>query len=306
MTPTIASKNLFDILTKYRSSPFIFVGTPGNHGDSIIHKGAEKIFELADLRYQKIGDQEFMSFDAPKDSVIYINGNGAFNNIWNPAVFDEFVKAITSSAKALIVGPSTFMEDHQFLNEKLFSKARQITDKKVFIFCREKTSYLTLKKIIPAQFELLLDHDTAINLCADDILKDVPKGKHVFYAIRDDKEQFNFEKLNLLSFWIDPVKQCKTFEDWVSIHANSEKIVTNRLHSSILGLILGKNTTLLPNSYHKNRSVWEHSLKNRGVLWQDKIEISAPASLLMRSKLYKWFGNSHKVRKLTNKYYGIE
>ena len=99
---------------------------------------------------------------------------------------------------------------------------------------------------------------------------------------------------------------CKTFEEWIALHANSSKVITNRLHSCILSLILGKKVILLPNNYYKNRSIWEYSLKDRGVLWQEKIEVSAPASFLMRSKIYKWVANSFKVKKFYRKFYGIE
>ena len=306
MNPEISSINLFNVLNKYMSSPFIFVGKPGSHGDALIFQGAKNIFDTAGINYQNENDLESRELNITQNSVIYINGSGSLNNIWRPIVFDIFYKAINSRAHAVILGPSTFTDDTEFLKEKLFSNIKGIPDKKVYIFCREQTSFSTLKKISPSNFELLIDHDTALNLHAQDLMKHVPKGKHVLYAIRQDKEQSDFKRINLLSLWVDPISYCKTFEDWVNLHANSKKIVTNRLHSSILGMILGKEVTLLPNSYHKNRSVWEYSLKDRGVQWQDKIEVSAPASMLMKSKLYKWIGNSNKVKKLTNKYYGLE
>jgi len=49
--------------------------------------------------------------------------------------------------------------------------------------------------------------------------------------------------------------------------ANASTIITNRLHSAIIGAILGKNVELFRNSYHKNRSVWEYSLQSKGVKW---------------------------------------
>lgn len=50
-----------------------------------------------------------------------------------------------------------------------------------------------------------------------------------------------------------------------------EKIITNRLHFAIAGLIQKRHVTLLPNNYHKNRSVWESSLAVLGCHWRDTI-----------------------------------
>jgi hypothetical protein len=53
------------------------------------------------------------------------------------------------------------------------------------------------------------------------------------------------------------------------IHALASRIITNRTHSSILGAILRKPTTLLGGSCHKDCGVWEHSLARRGAQWFD-------------------------------------
>jgi len=306
MTPAISSIHLFEILNKYKDSPFIFVESGGNHGDFLIYRGAKKIFDIVGIKYRSVDHDEFLSMEIANDTVIYINGGGSFNDLWRQRPIDDFIKGINSCAKALILGPTTFTEKTDFLISRVFSKIGHITDKKVYLFCREEPSYLTVKRIVPAHFEVLIDHDTALNLSAEDLTNIIPKGKNILYAIREDKEQQNFERLNLFNLWIDPIKLCASFDDWIALHANAKKIVTNRLHSSILGTILGKSVTLLPNSYYKNRSVWEYSLKCKGVIWQNTIDISPLASILMRSKPYKWVGNSYKVKKFCKKLYGIE
>ena len=55
-------------------------------------------------------------------------------------------------------------------------------------------------------------------------------------------------------------------EDFVSAVANADRIFTDRLHVAILAHTLGKEATLYDNRYHKNRGVYEYSLrKNRKI-----------------------------------------
>lgn len=46
-------------------------------------------------------------------------------------------------------------------------------------------------------------------------------------------------------------------------------IVTDRLHTAIAGLLLDRYVTLLPNSYHKNRSMYDTWLRNLGCRWRN-------------------------------------
>jgi len=66
---------------------------------------------------------------------------------------------------------------------------------------------------------------------------------------------------------LDPASYASSFDHWVRLHALAARIITNRAHSSVIGAVLNKPTTLLGGSYHKNRSLWEYSLKKRGVGW---------------------------------------
>lgn len=69
----------------------------------------------------------------------------------------------------------------------------------------------------------------------------------------------------------DPIKLCQTPEGYVAMASLFNEVVTNRLHFAIASLIAGRKTVLLPNEYHKNRSVWEASLRDLGCGWRDQI-----------------------------------
>jgi exopolysaccharide biosynthesis predicted pyruvyltransferase EpsI len=62
----------------------------------------------------------------------------------------------------------------------------------------------------------------------------------------------------------DPARLCKTPEQYLQLAAQYQRIITDRLHFAVCGLILGRDTTILPNSYHKNRSMYETWLRDLG------------------------------------------
>ncbi len=72
--------------------------------------------------------------------------------------------------------------------------------------------------------------------------------------------------------WFDPVSFSSSLDEWVGHYARASAVVANRLHSAAVSTILEKPTVLLPNSYHKDRSVYEFSLADRGVEWREEID----------------------------------
>ncbi len=62
----------------------------------------------------------------------------------------------------------------------------------------------------------------------------------------------------------DPVKLCRTPQEYLALAGRYEQIVTDRLHFAICGLLHGRPTTLLPNSYNKNISMFDTWLKDLG------------------------------------------
>jgi exopolysaccharide biosynthesis predicted pyruvyltransferase EpsI len=57
---------------------------------------------------------------------------------------------------------------------------------------------------------------------------------------------------------------CKSVEEYLELAARHSRIITDRLHFAISGLIVGREVALLGNSYHKNRSIYETWLKPLG------------------------------------------
>ena len=73
----------------------------------------------------------------------------------------------------------------------------------------------------------------------------------------------------------DPAKICRTPEQYLELAASYKHIVTDRLHFAISSLIVSRKTTLLPNSYHKNHSMYETWLQGLGCRFAESVEEAA-------------------------------
>ena len=62
----------------------------------------------------------------------------------------------------------------------------------------------------------------------------------------------------------DPVRLCRTPQEYLALAARYERIVTDRLHFAISGLLVGRDTTLIANNYHKNASMYDTWLRDLG------------------------------------------
>lgn len=298
----IASPLLLQTFERFRNRKFIFVRPGGNSGDYLIYKGAEKLATFCKLDFESISHEQFMELSIAPDCVIYIHGGGGFVPWWSGNPIHELHKVLASHTGPLIVGPSTFVADEGYLLRNLVEPLQTRICTEVVVCCREKISYAILKKYLPADIELLLDNDTALNLQASDILQPVPDGKYIAYFIRADKE-LPQGIVPMMPHYLDPASVANDFTSWVMLHAEAKSIVTNRLHSSILGTVLGKKVTLLPNSYHKNRGIWEFSLQQRGVIWQERIPENPLSAKLISLRPIQYVLSSYRIGAFVKKHY---
>jgi len=77
----------------------------------------------------------------------------------------------------------------------------------------------------------------------------------------------------------DPVALCSTPTETLALAARYRRIITDRLHFAIAALHAGREVTLLPNNYHKNRSMHETWLAGLGCRFAESVE----AALLQRA-----------------------
>lgn len=103
----------------------------------------------------------------------------------------------------------------------------------------------------------ILAPDLALGL---DYWSDIEPQRKLGVFLRRDSERTS----RLRWFRRDPARMCRTPEEYLHLAARYERIVTDRLHFAICGLILGRHTTILPNAYHKNEAMYETWLKDLG------------------------------------------
>ena len=257
-------KNLF---TEHKDRKFTFIVQGGNQGDQMIWAGARKLAHLAELNYRETNMKRGHSpyIDIKPDEILYLNGGGGFNTWWNwtPRLLNRLVKQYPENM--IVVGPSTVALQGWYLDKWL-----PCSDNVIF-YARELTTYNFLKENY--DLNLFHDQDTALHLNVDDaefkkLMGDnYSENRHTLFGLREDPEsldnipsQVNLEDYDLV---VDPCLE----KNWAQLHLHASKILTNRCHSAILGSILGKDTTMFNGNYHKNRSIWEYSLKKRGVKW---------------------------------------
>ncbi len=242
---------------------WVFISPGGNQGDHMIYQGAFKLADRVGLKYRKLtmGRNAVPPEINPKE-LIYVHGGGGWNTWWNWT--PRMVKRITDKyhKNMVVIGPTTVALQGGYIN-------KWMPPKNTVFIAREKTTYKYMKN---NGLRLFLDHDTAFHLeRGDKYLSSLLTGERMepfkLAAVRDDHERPVAlpDKINLDDY--DLVTDPCLSKNWGSLHVYATEILTNRSHSAILGAILGKKTKMFKGNYHKNRSIYEYSLKDLGVKW---------------------------------------
>lgn len=269
----VASTRLLECLREGRGRLWV-IGLKGNFGDNLIWLGLERLLRRQEVPFAVVPHDHIAGFEPEPDDTVYIHGGGGWVPFWSGVPARVFGDLVTRHRGRIVIGPSTFSPDENYLEAALFSPLRAALERTV-IFCRDKPSLDIVNQGMGNAARVVLDHDTAMNLTCDEILalgEPVgPSRGYRFFALRNDAE---YQPPGSCRIWrapVDPVDHSYSLKHWVRLHARAGSIITNRLHSAICGAILGVPTTLLPNSYHKARGVWELSLAARGVQWADRL-----------------------------------
>lgn len=270
--PHPRSTQLFDLFRSLAAQPFLFVQPGGNAGDHLIYRGAEKLAALAGVRFRSVSAEKLTPAELEPGLVVYVHGGGGFVPWWSGRSVRALDTALREHEGIVVLGPTTFHLDAAYLDTVLGEPIAHMRAAMLHLFVRERVSFDAVERFGGARVQVYLDHDTALNLQRDDLLSlsgsRSGSSGYALYAIRDDRESptETFQP-NPLGVWLDPARACRTFESWLDVHVRAGRIVTNRTHSTIAGAIAGVPTTMLTNSYHKNRGIWEFSLRDMDVAW---------------------------------------
>lgn len=219
----------------------------GNRGDKLIELGMLQYFSNYKI---KVNLLEFNDTSKEGD-LLFVSGGGAFCNNWSHMI--QAVKKRYHQFKKIVLLPSTF----DLSSKTVRDWASNLPDH-VIVFCREEESHKQMSQV----------------------------AKNVYLSI-DTAFYFNFEKYkkqgygNLVCFRKDSessrnvpfIKDCHHREDlssgnsedykyFLNTIAKYENVYTDRLHVAIAATMLGKNVILYSNSYFKNESIFNYSLRH--------------------------------------------
>ena len=203
---------------------------------------------LAVKNLNKIGD-------ASAD-IVLIRGGGYFNDLWKD--YDILENALRNDRDCVImVAPHSLCFDTTQFPE-FFERSEQ----EIYLFCRERYSYKLLRSMsFPKNVHVFLSHDTALYLSKEDFHP--RNGSYDLICPREDRESvvtWKIEGSNHRKILVGDIESVPDFTAFVNLIENARRVYTDRLHVAILSAILGKDTFLYPNSYPKNKGVYEFSL----------------------------------------------
>ena len=246
--------NIYEFLKSLQGQKIKYVPNGGNAGDDLIAYATLQIF-----RELKLDFEMCVPWDQFNGDLLIYGGGGSL--IHNYTFSREFLERNYKHNK-IIVLPHTVNCHHDVLN-KLPANTTIIT--------REETSYNYVKKHMNHPENVFISDDMAFHTKGVELYKE-EKGIGECNAFRLDSERTNIKvpennKDVSTDFmccvkWMSPEQRIDVSSDNLfSYLCKFNEINTNRLHISIAGALLGKKVNFYPNSYYKNKAVFDFSMK---------------------------------------------
>lgn len=237
--------DLQTFLKKYSDSTVDFFRFNGNYGDSLIWHGTMTLLNKLSIQVNYVDLNS--SIDS---SILFIDGGGNFVDYYSDV--RDFLILKHKKYKEIVILPHTINGEKQkeFLKE---------LGSNVTIFCREENSFNFVKDN-SARVQCYLSQDCAFYNDLSGYEK-VGTVAGTLNAFRNDSESI-FDKKPIDNIDISYDGWCKKpLGDFLEKISAYDEIRTDRLHVAIAGTLLNKKIMLFPNSYYKNLSVYEYSLK---------------------------------------------
>jgi exopolysaccharide biosynthesis predicted pyruvyltransferase EpsI len=217
----------------------------GNVGDHLNHQATRQLFDYFEIEFEEIQPWK-LNPDEPHLEVeeLVISGGGNMGSAFYQVPFRERRIALKTGLP-ITVFPQTFVGNDEDLSGY----------KKIFV--RERQSLA-----LSDRFELA--PDMAMGLGNVPPLAKGAEPMGVFLR-RDMESRFSVQYPSLG----DPAQLCTTWEEYLELAALFEHVITDRLHFAIAALLQNRRATLLPNSYFKNRAVFDTWLRDFECAWLD-------------------------------------
>jgi exopolysaccharide biosynthesis predicted pyruvyltransferase EpsI len=229
-------------LAKYKNTNVDFYRFPGNYGDSLIWHGTKKLLSSLDISGRNV------DISSPKfNDVLFIDGGGNLVDYYSD-VRDFLIKK-SSLYKEIVILPHTIFGDKKI--EVLNNISSDLT-----VFCREKVSAKFLENKL-THGKVYLWHDCAFY----NEFVQIPGGSDTLNAFRSDIESVLSKKPESNKDVSYNGYATKPLNELIKVLQKYAQVNTDRLHIAINATLLGKQVKLFPNSYYKNKAVFDYSLK---------------------------------------------
>jgi len=217
------------VFTPLQGKRIGFVRPIGNVGDDLIHWATEQLFAEFEIDWSPVHPPL-----RPEVDELVFGGGGNMGKFYN-CNWDLRTWCLDTGLPVTILPQS-------FLGEEPRPFAR--------VFVRERHSLQVCPQgVLAPDLALGLDPPPMPSPCEE-----------LGVFLRGDCER----AMRRRWFSRDPVRLCSTPLEYLRLAARFERIVTDRLHFAISGLMLGRDTTLLPNFYPKNQGMYEAWLADLG------------------------------------------
>lgn len=223
---------------------------PGNYGDALIWHGTREILNSAGVEHRSI-----QCDDAPVSDTLIVDGGGNLIDLYDDVRL--FFESVGKHYSRIVILP------HTITGARPLACLRALGHR-VVVFCRERVSYAAVRASAP-EAEVFLWHDCALFATIQRSCGTIPEPNSILYAYRTDAEASSSERsclrgnrdLSLEGYAMSPL------DHMVEVLSQYERVVTDRLHIGIAASLLDCEVVLYPNSYYKNRAVYEYSLAHR-------------------------------------------
>ncbi len=211
----------------------------GNVGDRLIYAATRQLLDAFGIEWTVYSAHERVSVD----TVLLFGGGNMGSRYWRDVgVRRQAAKAAAERGIPMVVLPQSWISPEP----GPFARA----------YVRERASLQHCPNGILAP-DLALGFDYGPQATS-------PTAEIGLFLRRDPERAIGFQEGEQ-----DPARVCRTPAEYLALAGRYSHIITDRLHFAICGLLNRRRVTLLPNSYHKNRSLWETWLTDLGCEWAD-------------------------------------
>jgi hypothetical protein len=234
-----------DLLRGYRGARVHVLPNPGNGGDGLIARGLRDLaatYELAlcELQYPQAASGELLLI--PGCGNLCVSYYGAAERAMPYLAAFRSVAVLPSSIEPASPEVAAFL---------------RALPRAAHVFAREHRSAALVRALPGAPDNVWTDHDLAFS--ANVSAWRTRAGRGTLYAFRQDPEstghappQGNFDISGLTADWMS--------ELFLDVVSSFDAVYTDRAHVAIAAAMLGRETHVYPNAYHKVRGIAEFSL----------------------------------------------